>query len=354
VILLVIWQAASLARQQISVQRIQVNFQVGLLILLIYGIALAFRHPREAVTGLFLYLFFALVGMTAARVASLAEERGGRVPRLSAGWLAGIALTGLGTVGLAVLTGWLASGRVMAVIIKILVLIFTLITTLLLWVLTPVLNFLARAAAGLADLLQRLPKQAGGIRLPKLLEDLAVEINNLAGLALPGVVAGRAVLLAALLILFLLAALAGLRFHTRQANIDEEGSSAGSGREDHPWRRIVQRLLPSAKPRLRSAGQWFAAARIRRIYRQLMALSQKLGAGRPPSLTPLEFLPRLEELFPTEQESLGLITSAYVKVRYGEYPETLQEVEEVQRAWHRIRRQARRKSQDSASVSTAR
>ncbi|MBE0698665.1 MAG: DUF4129 domain-containing protein, partial [Anaerolineaceae bacterium] len=88
---------------------------------------------------------------------------------------------------------------------------------------------------------------------------------------------------------------------------------------------------------LRSPGQILAAARIRYIYRRLIAHSRKLGVERPSSVTPLEFLGPLSAIFPTNQTEVELITAAYVRVRYGEYPETVHEVEEVQRAWDALR-----------------
>lgn len=52
-----------------------------------------------------------------------------------------------------------------------------------------------------------------------------------------------------------------------------------------------------------------------------MTLSQRLGSTRPPAATPLEFLPQLQALFSQEPDSVQAITQAYVKIRYGEYPE---------------------------------
>ena len=88
---------------------------------------------------------------------------------------------------------------------------------------------------------------------------------------------------------------------------------------------------------LRHAKRMLAAARIRRIYARLMDLSAKLNQPRPPSKTPLEFLPELEGIFPTLSMELGTITNAYLRVRYGELPETHQEVEIVETAWKRVR-----------------
>jgi hypothetical protein len=89
--------------------------------------------------------------------------------------------------------------------------------------------------------------------------------------------------------------------------------------------------------RLRHTRRMVAAARIRRIYAHLMDLSAKLDQPRPSSKTPLEFLPNLEGLFPTLLIELEIITNAYLCVRYGELPETHQEVEEVEASWKRVR-----------------
>jgi hypothetical protein len=84
---------------------------------------------------------------------------------------------------------------------------------------------------------------------------------------------------------------------------------------------------------LRRRQRLLAAARIRRIYAEMMELSDNLGKPRNPAKTPLEFLPALNELFPTLSVELANITQAYLQVRYGELPETRQEIEDVEKAW---------------------
>jgi hypothetical protein len=78
-----------------------------------------------------------------------------------------------------------------------------------------------------------------------------------------------------------------------------------------------------------------AAARIRQIYADLLDLGEELDCARPEAQTPLEFMPSLEVSIPTVEADLEMITSAYLKVRYGQLPENLQEVEEVEGAWER-------------------
>jgi hypothetical protein len=86
-----------------------------------------------------------------------------------------------------------------------------------------------------------------------------------------------------------------------------------------------------------------AAARIRRIYSGLMDLCEDLDAPRPQASTPLEFIPRLAELFPSGAGDVSLITDAYQHVRYGELPEQADEVASVEAAWQRVKAEGKRR-----------
>jgi hypothetical protein len=79
-----------------------------------------------------------------------------------------------------------------------------------------------------------------------------------------------------------------------------------------------------------------AAARIRQVYADLMDLCATLGHPRDEADTPLEFLPQINQLFPQQLPEATLITQAYNYIRYGQLPETRQEVEEVEAAWKKI------------------
>jgi hypothetical protein len=76
-----------------------------------------------------------------------------------------------------------------------------------------------------------------------------------------------------------------------------------------------------------------AAERIRRIYADLMYLVEDMGRPRIPAQTPLEFLVTLDAIFPEMVTQTRVITNAYLRVRYGEIPETDEEIAEVERAW---------------------
>jgi hypothetical protein len=80
-----------------------------------------------------------------------------------------------------------------------------------------------------------------------------------------------------------------------------------------------------------------AAARIRQVYADLMDLCASLGQPRKEAETPLEYLPQLKRLFPQMQAEAMLITHAYNAIRYGQLPETQQEVNEVEVSWQKIK-----------------
>jgi hypothetical protein len=111
----------------------------------------------------------------------------------------------------------------------------------------------------------------------------------------------------------------------------------GKGEAGRMVRQALQDAWDDFIGRFRPVQRQLAAARIRRIYQELMDLSDQHNTPRPVSLTPLEFLPEMADVFPSSGEDLALITQAYLRVRYGEYPEDREEVDAVEAAWSRVK-----------------
>ncbi len=342
---LLIWRGVSLARASLSVTGAQVSFQLGLVFLLLYGMFFAQTYPAASTAGLYIFLLSGLVAMSAARIGSLQGAPGGRPVRFSAGWLLGVALAALAVVGVGVLLGWVTSGSLVALLVRGVVVILTLLTALLFILLTPLLLVLARAIPAMAEIFQQLINRFSGIHLPKFLEDLTLRISQAAAAIVPMVLTGRQLFLVGLVVGILVLILLSLRWWhmAMTTSTEEEAEGIGQVSLRELWQRMRNRQRSRAGPRSYSPGQLVAAMRIRQIYRQMMALSQQLGAARPPACTPLEFLPQLERLFPNSSGEVNRITQAYLKVRYGQYPESSQEVEEVQNAWKAIRQQGKQK-----------
>lgn len=343
-IILLAWRGVSLARSPLTLNLVQFSFQLGLVTILLYGMFYSFLYPIQATIGLYTYLFFGLIAMSMTRINSLSENRGGRIPRFGLNWLASILFAGLVVVGLAILIGLLAQEWVLDALATVFLIFFAILTALTLLLLSPLLLVLAQIAPRLADLIAQLLNRLKEIGLNQQLEKLLQVMN--AGLIkiIPFVLAGRGLILAGGLVLLVLCVLLALQLRKLRIQLiqEEESEPVETVNAGSLLRKLLRRLLWDARNlRARSPAQVLAAARIRQIYQQLMLLSQKLGAPRPASLTPLEFLPRLEDLFPAEADGLRLITGAYMSVRYGEYPETRQEVDRVQAAWNQVRSRGR-------------
>jgi hypothetical protein len=85
---------------------------------------------------------------------------------------------------------------------------------------------------------------------------------------------------------------------------------------------------------------WRAAVSIIKIYQQMTQIGHEVGHPREASETPYEYLNTLFELWPDHKKEVQLITRAYVKVRYGEFPETREEFEAIKAAWERVQQTA--------------
>jgi hypothetical protein len=81
----------------------------------------------------------------------------------------------------------------------------------------------------------------------------------------------------------------------------------------------------------------YAAVSIRKIYANMARLAEREGYPRLPSQTPYEYLPALGLAFPNCRAEAAAITEAYVKVHYGQVPESAGELQRIRDNWQRIR-----------------
>ncbi len=339
-LILLVWRGIALARSPLSLFNVQASFQLGLVFLLLYGMAFAPLFPIEATLGLYVYLFCGLLAMSTVRIANLSETRGGRIPRFGLSWMMGIILAALTLVGLAILAGWLGGGQVVELLARIVIILFAILTALILLILSPLLLSLAQFLPALSEFFQQLLARLKNLPFAQQVANIINQLNEGLGKVFPYMLAFRAVIIIGLLLGLLLIVLVALQMRSRNITLTEEEESENASNLENE--RLLQRLLHHLWRDMRglrqhTPAQLLAAARVRQIYRQLMALAQKLGAERPPSVTPLEFLPQLEQALPDTQKDVDLITAAYLKVRYGEYPETRQEISAVEAAWVQVR-----------------
>ena len=82
--------------------------------------------------------------------------------------------------------------------------------------------------------------------------------------------------------------------------------------------------------------QWRAAASIRRIYASMCHTATSAGYPRLEAETPYEYLAALQKAWPDNQGDTRLITEAFIRIRYGELPETQEELDAIREAWRRL------------------
>jgi len=84
-------------------------------------------------------------------------------------------------------------------------------------------------------------------------------------------------------------------------------------------------------------SRFLAAISIRRIYTNLLRLAADAGYPRATSQTPYEYLGTLRRALPDNEADVRLITEAYVNARYGQVPDTREELDRIRACWQRIR-----------------
>jgi hypothetical protein len=353
IIIFVIWRGASLARKRIDPGRFRSSFRIGIVLFFAFGISFGFTE-NTSLSILYLFLFFSLLGMSVARISALGRLRGGHSINFDKSWLIGIALAILVILSITIIAANLLSGPDLNVEIDLfgwILFVLTLLISPFVWVTLYLISVLdqwihfERIFQSLLDLFGR---------LQSIFQDFLTVLKGIRGALdfsfiqnfFEFLEANKAIILWIVVLLVVFLVLRSLvRYFLNESAEVEEDKRADIDQEDllgllrAALRKGFRRMTSSLEQvfNLDSARKFLMAARIRRIYARLMDLSAKLGHPRPLSCTPLEFIPSLENLLPDSKRELDVITQAYLRVRYGEFPETSQEVEIVETAWDQVR-----------------
>jgi hypothetical protein len=280
-------------------------------------------------------MLFSLAGMSLARIADLSDSFGSRLPGFTSQWAVGIGLAVVIVVFLGLAASWIFDLNVAQFLGRGILVLLQLVFGAIILISSPILLAIVSAVR---FLLQLLAPNLGEILEPadldlsnQMLDDLQSQITD-ATRTDP-----RLFVMIGVLVLIVVVTIIQLRWRPfERITRGEEDSSNLEVNFRLP--RTLKNIFPnrSRRKRRRTAKSLIAAARIRYTYAQLMDLCDKLGKPRPRSLTPTEFLPRMDSLFPPYHPELELITKAYNKVRYGELPETSKDIEDVLEAWKKI------------------
>lgn len=349
------WRGVGLARESVRPVYIWRRFLLGVILFLVYSYittrlveAPTFTLPASAQTlWLFtLFLLLSLVAMVLARVAFVSLAYGARKNPFDRRWFATTTLAISLAVGLAVVSGSLLSGQYSILLdwsgqafqwlLRGFLFLTALPALLLSLLLGPAISVLQRLipTAQPTPLPTEPPPFAQGYPPPVVMRPPLVIPQWVPAVLFWGAVLVVFVLLFGMLRRRLVAATVDT---TEEAEFLLE-----RGDLRRMLRKALEDLVNSLASRFRPANRLLVAARIRQIYAQLMELCEDLNQPRPSARTPFEFLPGLKELFPGNIQDLEQITLAYVKVRYGELPESQVEMDALETAWERVSGEGRR------------
>lgn len=344
------WRGISMAGKEMDSSQVKRRFYLGTGMLVGYGL-IAPITGEKLILPVYLFLFSWLSAMSAARIYRLARFGRGQSAAFNRRWLAGVVSAVVIVIALSALAGGLMDWKLSALAVVLMTWLGRVFVIAIGALFSPFILLLSFLMPYLQELLKDLPDSLA--KVGEALQQLSSGVEELQKSAPETLPALPPVLRTALLWGSLAAAVffavwvLQKRFLKSFPGGEEEPETILNGSQ------LLRQLLSSLRSGantlagqfgalgLRGARRFLAAARIRRIYAQLTELSADLGKPRPAAFTPLEFLPVLENVFPNHSTELRSVTQAYLKVRYGELPETRQEVEQVKVAWKRVKDQGR-------------
>jgi len=347
IVLFLWWRGISIGQRNLTFQGVAFSFRLGVL-LLIFSTPLLLILNYDSTVLILPFFFFSLMAVALARVEEVNQAKGGVGAPFNFTWLAIL----LGSIIVVLITAWLIShiysvegfsqvlrwlepvfDPLLRVVEYVLILLIRLLEPLLRWffgIFQRVVENLPQNIEGLESL-GPLPTpdipSAEATQPPRLLMD----ISRYVCVGLAGVGALMAL------------ALTLRRRRDRQRRGDEIRESLWSSAAfadgmlnslRDGWDRLKD--MAGLVGRFGPGVRLYAAVSIRKIYANMARLAEKQGFPRQPAQTPYEYLPALGLAFPDCQAEATAITEAYVKVHYGEAPESLRELQRIRECWHQI------------------
>ncbi len=345
-LVVIMWQRGlRLVARQFHIEQIGFRLRLGVIVAP-FAIGLNQFSLGWNMTPFILLFFLAgLMALALIRAEELEQTRSGLSASLSPRWLGLIFIAGLFVVAAAGTLAALISGESLPAVVGWLapllsafafggLIVFSTLIYLsrpLQLLLNQFIDWLARwlqqlfAKNWLEPQIQPAPDFSDPLVTPSATDAIEIITAPSANARLIAILLMVAVVLAVSLFvrrLFRQAAFAARSGEMIDERIVDEGETPGLG----------QRLLQ----RLGLWRRWRAAASVRRIYRQMLQAAAASGYPRGESETPFEFLPTLAQMWPENTDDAQRITDAFVKVRYGELPETEAELAALTDAWKRL------------------
>ncbi|MFP3854555.1 MAG: DUF4129 domain-containing protein [Anaerolineales bacterium] len=354
VLVVVVWRRgiAAASSHILEPARTSFKFRMGVLVLVAFTIFTERGHIHAAIP---VFFFSSLLGMSLTRADHLTRLRGSSDPPFTFQWLLSLGGLFLLTLSAGVGLGYLLSSvlalRLLVGLRNLMLALLTFLYRLslpLLIALEPLLQgLLGRLHLFMLELQSADPEsldqpgaaagQLEGIEPPAFFQ----RINDFFESLLPYWPTVRVILISSIFLLILISAIRlvqrrSKRFSPRDRAADE-GEIIGIGLQGtlrdrlNQWRQDVRSWGQAL-----TSGHLSTAIVVRRLYARLLNLAEDYGRSRYRWETPLEFQAALGRLFPEVVDDIEKLTDAYIRVRYGEIPETGDMVAEVRMAWQRV------------------
>lgn len=345
VILFVWWRGIRLAGRTPELNNAGLRLRLGGLIFAPLIVWFSSSFLRSSVVP-FILLFFlaASIAVALVRAETIEQEERGTAATLNARWFTVVASAAAGIVLVAGVAAAFLSGNSLYAVLAWLSPLWhalqfggTVLFAVLFELVYPVFEALALIVAALARFLTLvLGPVAATLRDANLLSDVEATVLPTPAATSEAVSSdftGKVVTTVVMLGLIVLVGLALGRVYQRATFAARQSarSRAGESAEDDApglGRRVLERLG--------LLGQWRTAASIRRIYRLMCRAAAAAGYPRLEVETPFEYLPTVSRVWPDYHTEVRLITEAFVRARYGEVPETREELDMIRAAWRRL------------------
>ncbi len=343
-VILYMWRSGlTLARAGAGHMGVLDQFRFGAGMFLAFAIVTIMLAEPLPLAYLFLFLFSGLLGMATARVAKVSRFRGGALIPFSRNWLGAMLMGTLVIGGIAGGLGWfMGSEYGHALFIGMQAVFFS----IALFMVSPVLLLLKPLIGKIKALLpvaeQQLVTPVPGVDAPADVFGVTVEVLDESQRQLAMIKNSVAVVL---WIVFVVLVLVVLRSIKTRRYARERGLLGYQDTVQQPSMWDALRAFISdpshffGGARKRYADRLLAAAHIRRMYAKFLNLCIDLNVPRQAHETPLEFLSTAVMALPVVKADMRLLTNAYLRVRYGELPESEEEVQSVETAWKNVQAQ---------------
>ncbi len=334
------WRGIILSRHDYDMHQVGFHFRLGIIILVGYFVVHLSGFEENALISVIGYFFFGLLTVALARVLEVGGIHSSTLG--SRQWIAILIGASAGSMTLAMLVAALFSRQVLGMLLTRFKGAWNLVTGLVWYVVAALIYLFFPLVEWIIDVARQLQRQGGvqdeqlfGSPLTGQLETL--EYQNLR----PVLGYCNTILMIVLFVggVVLIARLIRRMLAQEETGQTVERESLGSLND------LANDLRNGLKQGLDNLRAWIdrlgdrrkrSAASIRRIYASMVDLASEAGYPRRPAATPYEYSPTLCRAFPGGEEAVRAITEAYVRVHYGQLPDTPEEMQQIVRHWERL------------------